>query len=335
MKNSLNIFFVLCVLNLFNSYSQEHLTPDSYFDKALKADSIYYTKTEYKKAYYYYNEAFKIIKWSGFPYHQLYAAVCCSEINNIDSAFAILERITYRQLFSDYESVISEKRLEVLKKDKRWLLLLDKISKNKKLLEKDFNLELISKLDSIRFEDGKYRGQFDIIKNKYGIDSKELMECKKMIFQKDSINSKRVELIIDKHGWLGEDIVGYQGNKTLFIVIQHSRFSVQKKYLPILRQAVKNGNALAEDLAFLEDRVSVQLGKKQKYGSQVNQDHKTLKYFVEPLEDPDNVDKLRAEVGLSPLAEYVKMWGIKWNLEQYKKDLSEIEKILIRDKEIK
>ena len=54
---------ILYVLNsAVVSYSQDHLAPDSYFDKALKADSIYYTKTDYKKAYYYYNEAFKIIK---------------------------------------------------------------------------------------------------------------------------------------------------------------------------------------------------------------------------------------------------------------------------------
>ena len=63
MKKILNIILILYVLNsAVVSYSQDHLAPDSYFDKALKADSIYYTKTDYKKAYYYYNEAFKIIK---------------------------------------------------------------------------------------------------------------------------------------------------------------------------------------------------------------------------------------------------------------------------------
>ena len=32
---------------------------------------------------------------------------------------------------------------------------------------------------------------------------------------------------------------------------------------------------------------------------------------VSPLEDPDNVDKRRAEVGLGPLADYVSNWNIK------------------------
>ncbi len=48
-------------------------------------------------------------------------------------------------------------------------------------------------------------------------------------------------------------------------------------------------------------------------------------YYVQPLEDPDNVDKRRAQVGLQPLAEYVSQWQIKWDVEQYKKDLPKVE----------
>jgi hypothetical protein len=51
----------------------------------------------------------------------------------------------------------------------------------------------------------------------------------------------------------------------------------------------------------------------------------TSPYYVLPLEDPDNVDKRRAEVGLQPLAEYVAYWQIKWDVEQYKKDFPKIE----------
>ncbi len=180
---------------------------------------------------------------------------------------------------------------------------------------------------------GSIEVKYDIIKDKYGFESKELKDCKRMIHEKDSINSSRVESIINMYDWLGAKVIGYQGDKTLAIVIQHSRLSVQKKYLPILRDAVKNGNALPEDLVFLEDRIEIQLGRKQKYGSQViNQDHKTLQYFVEPIESPNNIDKIRAEVGLPKLSEYLKMWDIKWDIKEYKKDLPKIEQILKRDK---
>jgi hypothetical protein len=45
-------------------------------------------------------------------------------------------------------------------------------------------------------------------------------------------------------------------------------------------------------------------------------DPETQICYVLPLEDPDNVDLRRAEVGLPPLAEYVIQYQIKWDVEQ-------------------
>jgi len=93
-----------------------------------------------------------------------------------------------------------------------------------------------------------------------------------------------------------------------------------------MRDAVKNGNARGSSLALLEDRILLGQGKKQIYGSQIGNNPVTQTYYVRPLEDPDNVDKRRAEVGLGPLAEYVNYWQIKWDVEQYKRDLPGLEK---------
>jgi len=92
-----------------------------------------------------------------------------------------------------------------------------------------------------------------------------------------------------------------------------------------MREAVKHGKAQASNLALLEDRVALGQGKKQIYGSQIGRDPETQLYYVSPLEDPDNVDKRREAVGLQPLAEYVSRWQIKWDVEQYKKDLPKLE----------
>jgi hypothetical protein len=93
----------------------------------------------------------------------------------------------------------------------------------------------------------------------------------------------------------------------------------------MMREAVRNGKAQGSSLALLEDRVALGQGKRQIYGSQISTDMATKLYYVRPLEDPDNVDERRKSVGLQPLAEYVKQWQIKWDVEQYKKDLSAIE----------
>ena len=93
-----------------------------------------------------------------------------------------------------------------------------------------------------------------------------------------------------------------------------------------MTDAVKNGRANPSDLALLEDRVAIGQGRKQIYGSQIGRDpDNTQLYYILPLEDPDNVDKRRAKVGLQPIAEYISQWQIKWDIEQYKKDLPKIE----------
>lgn len=92
-----------------------------------------------------------------------------------------------------------------------------------------------------------------------------------------------------------------------------------------MREAVKNGNANGADLALLEDRVALRTGKKQIYGSQIWRDPETGKFHVMPLDDPDNVDERRAAVGLGKLQDYISIWGVKWDAEEYKKELPEIE----------
>jgi hypothetical protein len=93
----------------------------------------------------------------------------------------------------------------------------------------------------------------------------------------------------------------------------------------MMKEAVKKGNASAGNLALLEDRILLKQGKKQIYGSQINTDQTTQLDYVCPLEDPDHVDKRRAEVGLEPMSAYLTRFKINWDPEQYKKDLPLIE----------
>ena len=94
-----------------------------------------------------------------------------------------------------------------------------------------------------------------------------------------------------------------------------------------MREAVKKGNANPGNLAYLEDRVALREGRRQIYGSQSSKNKTTNKLYISPMIDPDNVDKRRAEVGLGTMAEYAAKMNIEWNLEAYKKELPEIEKL--------
>jgi hypothetical protein len=188
--------------------------------------------------------------------------------------------------------------------------------------ETKFDKALIAKLDSIDREDQQYRLQLNDIKQ----NSDEMKALWKTINEKDSTNLIEIKKILDERGWLGQDIIGEQGNTTLFLVIQHADLKTQETYLPMMREAVSQGNAKAYDLALLEDRINMRQGKKQIYGSQTIIDSKTGKQYVFPLEDPDNVDKRRAEVGLGTMSQYLlSSFGINWNVEEYKEKLPELE----------
>jgi hypothetical protein len=82
-----------------------------------------------------------------------------------------------------------------------------------------------------------------------------------------------------------------------------------------LEQSVKDGESQAYDLAMLQDRVLMRQGKKQIYGSQVVF-NKTGEPVFYPIEDERNVNARRKKVGLEPLEEYAKFFGIEYKSPQ-------------------
>lgn len=173
---------------------------------------------------------------------------------------------------------------------------------------------LVKTLDTIYEDDQKYRQQTTKIAEKHGWESEEVKSHWRIVVKKDSMNLIKVKKNLDTRGWLGPDIIGEKGSATLFLVLQHSDLTTQEKYLPMLRQAVKDGNAGAISLALLEDRVALDKGEKQMYGTQIGVNLKTGKYYVRWLHDPDNVNKRRKKNGLNSIEEYVSNWGITWNV---------------------
>ena len=59
-----------------------------------------------------------------------------------------------------------------------------------------------------------------------------------------------------------------------------------------------------ENIAYLQDRVLVGEGKKQKYGTQTTEVDGAFR--PSPIEDEEHVDERRKTLGMLPLAEYLK-----------------------------
>lgn len=318
-----NLLFVFSFNFLFfsNSFAQQEQT---YYDLVNQAWKLYEAK-DYLKSAQTYSKAFTDMGKGLVP--DRYNAACSWALaNNKDSSFSQLFKITQKGTYSDVDHLTTDTDLEILHSDKRWKDVVASATANKEKELAKMDKPLAAKLDSIYKEDQYYRLQLDTISKKYGWKSKQINDQWKIINEKDSTNLLAIKNILDNRGWLGADKIGKQGNQTLFLVVQHADKTTQEKYLPMMREAVKAGNAQADNLALLEDRVAMKQGKKQIYGSQVGQDS-TRKYFVFPLLDPDNVDKRRAEVGLPPLADYLSYWNMTWNVEDYKRNLPIYEKL--------
>jgi len=318
-KLALITVFSLFVFN--GMFGEDHVK----YNELVKEALSFYESKEYLKSGQKYSEAFAALGDRGIVNDRYNAACSWTLANEIDSAFVQLFRIAEKGNYTNLGGITIDPDLKSLHNDKRWSDVIELVKSNKEKAEANFDKPLIAILDTIYQEDQKYRLELDSIGKKYGLKSEEMTAQWKIINHKDSINLIKIKKILDERGWLGRDIIGFYGNLTLFLVIQHSDIETQEKYLPMMREAVNNGNAMASDLALLEDRVALRKGEKQIYGSQIGQDIKTGEYYVLPLIDPDNVDKRRAKVGLPSIQVYLNYYGLIWNVEEYKKKLSEYE----------
>ena len=122
----------------------------------------------------------------------------------------------------------------------------------------------------------------------------------------DSNSTTRLKKIVRRFGWPGPELVGADGAEAAFLILQHSPdLDFQKAMLPLVRRSYESGKLSAWDYALLLDRVLALQGKPQVYGNQVKPwDGRELVPY--PIEDEANVDQRRSEVGLPPLAEYLK-----------------------------
>lgn len=128
----------------------------------------------------------------------------------------------------------------------------------------------------------------------------------------DSANLRRLEEIVARHGWPGASLVGQDGSVAAFLVLQHADQAAQERYLPLVREAARAGELLPGMAAMLEDRVRMRRGEKQLYGTQLRAEAGGGAPVLWPVEDEANVDARRAAVGLPPLAQYLRGFGIEY-----------------------
>ncbi|QHI36626.1 hypothetical protein IMCC3317_19890 [Kordia antarctica] len=167
----------------------------------------------------------------------------------------------------------------------------------------------------------------DAAMRSHGAESEEFIKHQIVYKQNHDINEKKVIAILNTYGWPTKEMIGERGNLTLCNVIQHAENETRIKYLPMMRQAVKDKKLEPRFLARAVDRIATETGDLQIYGGQMKYYPETKSFNVWPVFDPANIDKRRAKIGLEPIAEFLKnRFNFEWNLEEQLKRTAAFEK---------
>jgi hypothetical protein len=120
----------------------------------------------------------------------------------------------------------------------------------------------------------------------------------------DDDNTRWLADLVTSRGWPGRALVGEKAAQAAWLLAQHADQDPvqQRAFLDALRAAVSQGEAHAAHLAYLEDRVRVNAGQSQLYGTQFTGTGETIGPC--PIEDPGRLDERRAQAGLEPFADY-------------------------------
>ena len=119
-------------------------------------------------------------------------------------------------------------------------------------------------------------------------------------------NTELLKKIFAEYGYPNYDKVGKEGAKNFWLCVQHSDHDLkfQQDVLKKMKKEVRRKKADPSNFAFLTDRVNINLGKPQLYGTQLEYDeHKAA--FPKNLKNPERVNNRRKSVGLEPIEDYL------------------------------
>ncbi|MEM7247960.1 MAG: DUF6624 domain-containing protein [Acidobacteriota bacterium] len=122
----------------------------------------------------------------------------------------------------------------------------------------------------------------------------------------DAAHTARMKEIVATHGWPGKSLVGRDGAFAAWLLVQHADQdpAFQRRCLELMREQPE-GQVEPRNLAYLTDRVHVNEGLEQVYGTQFWTVDGEL--VPRPIVAPAGVDARRSSVGLGTLAEYAAM----------------------------
>ncbi|MEJ1239262.1 DUF6624 domain-containing protein [Chryseolinea sp. T2] len=286
-----------------------HAIAQSYGELVHQADSCFKIG-EYDNSMKFYSQAFAIK--STVP-RDLYNAACSAALGG-QSHFAMAwVKLAVDNGWTNISHLESDADLRSLHGLPEWAQVTNDLRNKREEIESKYDRALQQELLAIYDTDQSPRRQYSYYKRLIPEQTAKADSMYRIIRRTDSLNVIKVTGILDKHGWVGNELVGDRAMDAISMVMHHADLKTALKYLPLLKEAVDRKTLPPVYLALMEDRIAVGEGREQLYGSQIGYNEETKQYYVMALKDPEDVDKRREAVGLGPMSDFTRMYGFKWD----------------------
>ncbi len=135
-----------------------------------------------------------------------------------------------------------------------------------------------------------------------------------LVYTIDGIHNRYIHQIIDEYGYPTEKSVGKEGMKKFWLLVQH-----QDSDVTLQKACLRKCDFAPKEKAYLIDRVLVNTGKKQRYGTQMR---RTINGSLAPrtITQKKGVDARRKSVGLGTLEKYIRLANKRFGKKIRKKN---------------
>lgn len=112
------------------------------------------------------------------------------------------------------------------------------------------------------------------------------------------------------------DNLSHKDVQSIWLVIQHAPNKYMEEFFPFFISLSDSGKLDIRDLFTMKDRIMVEKGLPQIYGTQICYDKFNSPMLCE-VEDPKNLDSRRDSIGFQKINDYLSNWGLSFDPSYY------------------
>ncbi|MBL0327850.1 MAG: hypothetical protein IPP64_00180 [Bacteroidetes bacterium] len=223
-----------------------------------------------------------------------------AKVGNVDSAFIFLDYAMNLGLKEIYFLVDDD--LNVLRNEDRWKRITKIVEdefkkKNSSILKPELAIEICK----MGFKD--QNGRQKILRSEQIGEKKSTLDSLWTIqYKQDSISCEYITNLIHHNSMLFPSIseIGNTASRYAFLMLQHSSYDVRKKHYKTIKMAMENNHLEKKYFAMYLDRLLIDEGKKQLYGTQMQKNNEgELTLF--PVKRKFNMNRRRSKLGLAKI----------------------------------